>query len=98
MELSVLFRLEVNKREKVISMGVAESGEDEMLLILIEAEWGREMRMYYIEDKKLMEICEAKSRQYENEIDRELNRRSKKKNKNTVKFNESVVESRYHLE
>ena len=54
--------------------------------------------MYYIEDKKLMEICEAKSRQYENEIDRELNRRSKKKNKNTVKFNESVVESRYHLE
>ena len=64
MELSVLFRLEVQKREKVVSMGVAVAGEDEMLLILIEADWGREMRMYYIEDKKLLEVRESKSRQY----------------------------------
>ena len=47
--------------------------------------------MFYIEDKKLLELCDPKSKQYESEIDRELNRRSKKKNKNTVKFNESVI-------
>ena len=48
MELSILYKLEIGKMEKVIDVGVCETGEEELLVLLVENGWGRELRNFYI--------------------------------------------------